>query len=112
MSEFVILEEAPLTMVELKEQLATIGTEEIPLSFRGQKTKAYLESFVDTDAKETLGYVEQIEALQIPRLKPRHVVKILDVMPKDLDSLRMVFSNETITIKEEDLKKILNVIPQ
>ncbi len=112
MSEFVVMEEAPIAMADLKAQLAAVQSEDVPLSFRGEKTKAYLENFSEHEAKETAEYAEKIRALEIPRLKERHVVKVLDVMPKDLDSIRLLFSNETITIKEEDLKKILDVIPQ
>jgi len=55
---------------------------------------------------------KKITALTIPRLKERHIIKVLDIMPKDLDSLRLLLSTETLTIKDEDLKKILDVIPQ
>ncbi len=111
MVEFEVMKEAPVTLVELKDKLGALEKEG-KLSFRGEKTKAYLDSFVSTDLKEIQEVAEKIKALDIPRFKQRHVVKVLDVMPTDIDSLRMLFSNETITIKEEDLKKILDVIPQ
>ncbi len=111
MSEFTVMEEKPITLVELKESLTKLEKES-KLSFRGDKTKAYLESFIEYKGKEVKDLAKKIEALDIPRLKPRHIVKVLDVMPTDIDSLRLLFTNETITIKEEDLKKILDVIPQ
>jgi len=111
MSEFRVVEEAPVTLTELKEALLSLE-EEMPLSFRGEKTKEYLANFVNHDSKDIQKFTQQLEDLNIPRFKPRHIVKVLDVMPQDMDSLRLLFSNETITIKEEDLKKILDVIPQ
>ena len=111
MSEFTVIEESPITLVELKDNLTKLEKEG-KLSFRGDKTKAYLDSFIEYKQKEIKEIGQKIEALEIPRLKSRHVTKVLDVMPTDLDSLRLLFSNETITIKEEDLKKILDVIPQ
>ena len=112
MSQFTVIEENPISLVDLKKNFASLQEEDMQLSFRAEKTKAYLDQFVLNDEKEYKALYEKVQALQIPRLKARHIVKVLDVMPKDLDSLRLLFSNETITLKEDDLKKILDVIPQ
>jgi DNA-directed RNA polymerase subunit F len=111
MSEFQVLEESPLSLTDLKKSLKGLQAE-APLSFRGEKTNTYLESFALYSDKESQEIVQKIAALNIPRLKDRHIVKVVDVMPKDLDSLRLLLSTETLTIKDEDLKKILDVIPQ
>ncbi len=111
MSEFQVLEEAALSLVDVKKSLHALQAEG-PLSFRAEKTKAYLEGFDLYDAKEASALTKKIVALNIPRLKERHIVKVIDIMPKDLDSLRLLLSTETLTIKDEDLKKILDVIPQ
>lgn len=109
MAEFNMIEESPLTLAALKDHLAFLEKEG-KLSFRAEKTKAYLDTFVNMKEKEAKAVSQSITSLNIPRLKDRHIVKIVDVMPKDIDSLRLLFSNETITIKDEDLKKILDVI--
>jgi len=111
MSEFQVLEEAALSTVHLKSVLKALQLEGT-LSFRGEKSMAYLDTFVLYTEKEAEELHTKILGLNISRLKERHIVKILDVMPKDLDSLRLLLANETLTIKDEDLKKILDVIPQ
>jgi len=111
MSEFQVLEEVALSLADVKKSLKALQAE-APLSFRAEKTHAYLESFEFYDAKEADALSKKIGALNIPRLKDRHIVKIIDIMPKDLDSLRLLLSTDTLTIKDEDLKKILDVIPQ
>ena len=111
MSEFQVLEESAVSLVDLKKSLKSLQAE-APLSFRAEKTHAYLEGFELYDAKEADALHKKVVALEIPRLKERHIVKIIDIMPKDLDSLRLLLSTETLTIKDEDLKKILDVIPQ
>lgn len=111
MSEFQVLEESALSLVDLKKALKNLQADG-PLSFRAEKTNAYLEGFALYDAKEADALTKTILALNIPRLKERHIVKIIDIMPKDLDSLRLLLSTETLTIKDEDLKRILDVIPQ
>lgn len=110
MSEFELVEEIPVNLVELKEKFKVFKNN--GLSFRAEKTNAYLDLFVVASTKEAKELSEKIMNLNIPRLKERHIVKIIDIMPKDIDSLRLLFSAETLTIKDEDLKKILDVIPQ
>ena len=47
---------------------------------------------------------------KIERLKDKHRVAIVDMLPKDDDDLRIMFSNEIVTVSDEDKKKILSVV--
>ncbi|MBS3162405.1 hypothetical protein J4467_00625 [Candidatus Woesearchaeota archaeon] len=110
MSEFELVEEAAITLAELKEKFQAVKDD--GLTYRAEKANIYLELFALSSTKEAHELYEKIMNLNIPRLKDRYVVKIIDIMPKDIDSLRLLFSAETLTIKDDDLKKILDVIPQ
>lgn len=111
MSEFKVLDEVPLSLVDLRKALKDLQGE-APLSFRAEKTNAYLDAFSLEKEKENAMLIKNIMDLNIPRLKDRHIIKVVDIMPKDVDSLKLLLTNETLTIKDEDLKKILDVIPQ
>ena len=110
MSHFEVLNESPLAMVDLAEKLEEIEKRDKELSFRANRTKEYLGSFVLKKAKDVLDLRKKIEALNIPRLKDRHIMKIVDLAPKDMDSLKLLISGEAITVKDEDLKKILELL--
>ena len=105
-----ILNEMPITMAELKEKLEDIKKRDKELNTKAKKTHDYLTKFVDIKVNEANKLKESILKLNIPRLKDRHIVKIIDLMPKDLESLKLIFSTENITIKQEDIQKILNAI--
>jgi len=105
-----IVTEKPLSLVELKENLEKIEKRDKELSFRANKTKEYLNSFAIKKAKEVAALKKKIEELDIPRLKDRHIAKIIDISPKDMDSLKLLLSGEAITVKEEDFKKILSLL--
>jgi len=109
MSEITILSEKPLTMSELKEKLAKIEKRDKELTFRANKTKEYLANFTVKE-KGISALKKKIEELNIPRIKERHIVKLIDVMPKDLDSLKMILSGESLTLKEEDYQKLLEAL--
>lgn len=109
MPDIKIISERPLSLAELKEKLEHIEKRDGKLGLRATKTKDYL-SFVKITIKEAEELKKKILELNIPRLKDRHVVKIIDFMPKDIESLKMLFAGENITIKQEDIKKIFDVI--
>jgi len=111
MSEFTIIEENPISLVQIEQELKKLKKEG-ELSFRAEKTKTYLENFCQTSPKDLKKISEEIRKINIPRFKERHIAKIVDLMPGDLDSLKVILSGEVLTLSEEDMKKILNVIPQ
>ncbi|MDD5253882.1 MAG: hypothetical protein PHG05_02140 [Candidatus Nanoarchaeia archaeon] len=106
-----VIEEIPLTLVEIREKLAQVEKRDKELNFRAIKTKEYLSTFTKSqELKKVDGLKQKIKELNIPRLKERHIVKIVDIMPQDMDGLKILFVGENITIKNEDLEKILQVI--
>ena len=110
MSNLEIINETPLTMSELKERLEEIKKRDKEFTERATKTHEYLNKFVELKEKETLKLKEEIIKLNIPRLKEKHIIKILDIMPNDIESLKLIISAENITIKQEDLQRILEIL--
>tara|TARA_Y100000310_G_scaffold302635_1_gene340162 strand:+ start:18376 stop:18717 length:342 start_codon:yes stop_codon:yes gene_type:complete len=110
MPEIEIVNENPLTMVEMGKKLEEINKRDKELNFRATKVKEYIDQFITLENKKLEEIKKKIQELNIPRLKDRHISKILDIMPKDMDSLKVIFIGDNITIKQEDLDKILEVI--
>ena len=110
MVDLKIIEERPISMIELKGKIAEIKKRDKELNFRSNKVQEYLNTFVSLTEKNADDMKKKLEALSISRLKDRHIVKILDTMPEDLDGLKALFAGENITIKQEDLGKIFEVI--
>ncbi|MBS3157033.1 hypothetical protein J4442_02555 [Candidatus Woesearchaeota archaeon] len=110
MSDERIISERPITMVELSEDLDSLENKEKELSFRANKTKSYLKQFVKIKIKDAEELKKKIEGLDIPRIKERQIVKIIDMLPESLDELKMLMVGETTTITDENMKKILDVV--
>jgi DNA-directed RNA polymerase subunit F len=110
MSNAESINEIPITMAEFKEKIEDIKKRDKELKPRALKTLEYLDKFTKIKAKEALKLKEELVKLQIPRLKERHIIKIIDIMPKDIETLKLIFVGENLTIKQDDLEKILNVI--
>jgi len=105
-----ILSEKSISMTELRKSLEKIEEKDKELNFRANKTKDYLHNFILLDEKVEKELKKKIESLKIPRLKQEHIIKILDVVPKNLEELKNVLQQFTITVSNDNLKKIVSAI--
>jgi len=110
MSKPEILEKKPLSMTQLKADLNSIAKRDKEPGFRTTKTLDYLNSFSTLSPADFSALKKKIEDLQVPRLKEEHIIKILDIMPKNVNDLAVLIQGYTITVSKENLKNIVDVI--
>lgn len=103
-----IVEKRPVTLAELRETLASIKKDKNELNFRADKVYVYLEELVNE--KKSKDVQKKLSGLGIQKLKPKNIVKIADILPEDPDALKAIFIGETVTLKQEELKQILDVV--
>ena len=65
---------------------------------------------VKIDKKTALELKQKLLSLDIPRLKDRQIIKIVDMLPEDIEELRAVFTGEVTTITQENLEKIVEAV--
>lgn len=107
-----ILEEKPITMAEMKEELEKIRKRDEELNFRATKTEEYLQQFDIQPVKKIEELKKKIEGLKIPRLKEEQIIKIIDLMPGSLEEMKTIMQSYTITINQENMKKIVAKIEE
>lgn len=110
MASVKVLSQKHVMMAVLKEELKAIRERDGELNFRGTRTEEYLDACAQGSAKDAEKVFKKITELEIPRLKEEYVVKIVDIMPKTLDELKVVLSAYTITVSADNLKKILDAV--
>lgn len=110
MTSFEILNEKPMTMVELKDTLKKIKKRDEELNFRATKVEDYLNQFVVLKPKEADELSKKIEDLKVPRLKEEIVIKIIDILPDTVEELKAIAQNYNLTITKENMEKIIKVV--
>jgi DNA-directed RNA polymerase subunit F len=103
-----ILNEIPMSMAQLKGELERIKKRDKELNFRAAKTEDYLNQVIEIKNSEEL--FKKLTALNIPRLKEQHMYKIIDVLPTTVDSLKVILQGYTLTVNNQNLKKIADTI--
>lgn len=112
MSKPTLLEERPINMVELKEELARIKKRDHELGFRANKTSEYLSSVVAIKKKKAQDLYEKLEKLNVPRMKDIHIHKIIDLLPSSVEELKTIISSYTLTVNSENMKKIVSIVAE
>ncbi len=107
-----IISEEPISIYDLKDSLEAIKKRDAELGFRAAKTDEYLINFAKLDKKKLESIKKKIEELGIPRLKAEQINKLLDVLPADVEDVRLVLASYSMTITNENLAKIADVIKE
>ena len=107
-----VLKETPISVAELKEEIEKIKKRDGELNFRATKTEEYLEQFGVLSLKKSEELKEKIGKLGIPRLKEEHIIKIIDLMPINTEVLKVMLQAYTITVTQENIKKIVGVLQE
>jgi len=105
-----LIEQKPITLAEVGVTLENIKLITKELGFRAEKVNTYVTETAGLKKEEADSMFKKLEELKIPRLRDRHLVKIIDIMPEDIESLKTLFSGEAITLKQEELSKILETL--
>jgi len=103
-----ILNETPVSMAELKEELEKIKKRDKELNFRANRTEEYLQHLdIPKNSKELYGALDK---LKIPRLKDLYIKKLIDLMPTSVEEVKVIMQGYAVTISAENVKKIVDVI--
>jgi DNA-directed RNA polymerase subunit F len=105
-----VIKETPMSMSEVKSELSKIKKRDEELNFRSAKTEEYLNQFSPLSSTKVEELKKKLEGLKIPRLKEEHVVKIVDVLPSTLDDVKAFLQGQTITVTQENQKKIADTV--
>ena len=104
-----IVEETPLGLAEIKAELEEIKKRDKELDSRASRMEDYLNQFNTLNNESYEKLVEELNKLEIPRLRKPHIIKIIDILPETVDDLKIILQGYTLTVTNKNLKKIVNV---
>jgi len=73
-----------------------------------------IKKFIKKFVKLKIGYAKELrkklENLDLMKIKPEHIVKIIDLLPEDSENLNKIFND--VSLNEDETKKILETIEE
>ena len=104
-----IIEETPVGITQLKEELSKIQKGDNELSPRSQKLEEYVNQFTELSSEEYKKLIGELTKLDIPRLKELHIIKIADLLPVTVNDVKTILQGYALTVTNDNMKKIANV---
>ena len=105
-----VIEEVPISIYDLKKELAKIHKRDTELSLRAAKTDEYLNQFAVLKQKDAEALEEELKKLDIPRFKDMHIKKILDTLPESVEELKVILQGYALTLTKEGSQKIIDTV--
>ena len=68
----------------------------------------FIKKFTNLNSKDAKEFKEDLEKLDLIKMKPDHISKIIDIMPLNNEDLNKIFSG--ISLDEDETKKILEIV--
>ncbi len=102
-----VLESVPVSMAEAKEIMLE-REKKGELIYEQKLALEHLKRFTklsESDAKKFLG-----ELFSIVRMSPETAVQIASLLPKTPDEVRLIFTGERFSLKEEEIEKIMALV--
>ena len=81
------------------------------LNYEQNLTLNHLERFKKFSADDTDEIMEKLQE-EHPNLRTRAIVHIVDLVPKDLADLRLIFAKEPYQPDKEEMEQILEILEQ
>ena len=96
-----IINAAPLSMAESLKYVGKDSETEI---------KKFMKKFVKIKTEKAEELRKKFEEMDMIKVKSEHIVKIIDLMPDDKESLNKIFTD--VSLDEDEAKKILGAVEE
>lgn len=104
-----IISEKPVSIAQVRQILEDISKKS-DLRYEQRLALAYAQEFAKLTAEESEQLYKELVALNIPRLKDEHIVKIIDILPRTPSELNVILAKDKISLKKELQNEILSVV--
>lgn len=98
-----ILDRTPLNLNEIREILKNLDD-----SDKKEEMEGYLKKFSKTKPEKAKKIKEDLEKLDLLKMKREHLVKVVDLIPENASDLNKIFTD--VSLNEEETNKILDVV--
>jgi DNA-directed RNA polymerase subunit F len=93
----------PLNMTETLEYVKKDSDGEV-------EVKKFIKKFIKLKPEKAKEIRKKLEGLDLMKMKPEHIVKIIDLLPEDSENLNKIFND--VSLNEDETKKILETIEE
>jgi DNA-directed RNA polymerase subunit F len=98
----------PVTLAEVKNILKKVSKDREDMLYEQKIALEHATKFAKLPVKKTEDMVKELTKLEF--ISEIHAYKIADILPQNEDDIKTIFAKERITIGENEVKKILEIV--
>lgn len=95
-------------MINKMKALTIAETKEILGDEEDKDIKGFLKKFAKVDIKEGKKFREELENLELMKVKEEHIIKIIDLLPEDAADMNKIFVD--VSLDEDEINKLLEIV--
>ncbi|HLC50838.1 MAG TPA: RNA polymerase Rpb4 family protein [archaeon] len=99
-----VLDSTPVSMAEAKEIMSE-REKKGELIYEQKLALEHLKRFTKLSESDAKKFIEEL--FSIIRMSPETAVQIVNLLPKTPDEIRLIFTGERFSLKEEEIEKII-----
>ncbi|UCD07779.1 MAG: hypothetical protein JSW41_02310, partial [Candidatus Aenigmatarchaeota archaeon] len=92
----------------IKKEISDPKEQKKKLGYEQKNALEHLRKFSKLNEKAKNDMVEELR--KIEKLRERHIESIINMLPQDMDELKLLFANEIVTVSDDDKKKVLSIV--
>lgn len=101
-------EARPVSLSEVKSILRKVEKDREELNYEQRIALEHANIFAKLPVKKTEELIKEL--LKIEFIQKIHAHKIADILPKNADDVKTIFAKERITLDENKIKNILDIV--
>ncbi len=104
--DYEIIKETFIPTTKVKDILKKVKDKTYEQKTAYEHAKKFSE--ITVDKAESL--IKELLELEMRKLKEHQIVKIVDLMPKDIKELKVILEKSQMPFKEEEMEKIIEIV--
>jgi DNA-directed RNA polymerase subunit F len=104
--EYTSIKEEFIPIVKAKEILEKVEANTYEQKLALEHTK----KFGKAKMADVNKLMKALEALEMRKLKQEQIVKLVDLMPEDIEDLRVILLHSDVPFKDDELQMVMNAI--
>lgn len=97
-----------VSIAEVKHILSKISKDREEMMYEQKIALEHAQKFAKLNVKKTNELIKELQTVE--PVAEIHSYKIADLLPETSDDVKTIFAKERITISENDIKKILEIV--
>ena len=98
----------PVPLAEVKRTLRKIEKDRKEMLYEQKNALEHANKFAKLTIKKTEDIIKELQKIDL--IQETHAIKIADILPKNQDDVKAIFAKERISIGDNEIKKILDIV--